>query len=523
MTGFAVMLASLLALNGARFNQPHGVAVDSDGNVFVADTGNHTIRRISPGRRVSTVAGRAGRPGSIDGKGREARFNMPRGVAVDSEGVIYVADTGNHVIRKISKTGDVTTFAGTAGQFGGADGQGPQARFYGPTALAVDEAGTLWVADSSNDTIREITPAGVVTTAAGRAREVGSQDGIGAVARFNYPCGIAVDHARVIFISDSANRLIRRMTPQGVVTTIAGVVGHWDDNATEGDLKTARFSSPIGIAVDSEGNICIADTTNYTVRRISQTGAVTILAGQPRGGSGGTDPPRSPWSFQSPVGVAVDGPGNFYVVDSEDATVVRVSPEGGVTLVAGIRRSQGDDDGPGSDQAEVLPKPPRLRFAGDTSPGGRFRLWQEDLDNGEHALFARDERTGLERKLLEFLIHVDTRWCCGARGIVVDDFGDGRRGKSFLLLLDESGGQVDLGEELVAHMAENDKESVLGNQRVQFLVHPDSQADDLFTLSVTGSGRLDPDGFVLVYSYCLGGEFTRMPQYCRRRIRDRAK
>jgi sugar lactone lactonase YvrE len=165
-----------------------------------------------------------------------------------------------------------------------------------------------------------------VTTVAGKAREAGSKDGVGAEARFSYPCGIAVDRAGVIFISDSANRLIRRMTASGVVTTIAGVVGRWDDNAAEGDLRSARFSSPIGIAVDSWGGVCIADAANFTVRRISPTGAVTILAGQPRAGSGSTDPPKSPWRFQSPLGVAVDGPGNFYVVDSEDATVVRVSP-----------------------------------------------------------------------------------------------------------------------------------------------------------------------------------------------------
>jgi sugar lactone lactonase YvrE len=514
----AVLLITLVALNGARFNRPQGVAVDSDGSVVVADTGNHTIRRIGPDRLVSTVAGKAGEPGSSDGKGGEARFNEPRGVAVDLQGVIYVADTGNHVIRKISKAGEVTTFAGTAGQFGSADGQGSEARFYGPAALAVDEARTVWIADSSNDTIRKITVDGVVTTVAGRAREVGSKNGVGAEARFSYPCGVAVDRAGVIFISDSANRLIRRMTPQGIVTTIAGVVGRWDDNAAEGDLRTARFSSPIGIAVDSSEAICVADAGNSTVRRISPTGAVTVLAGQPRAGSGGTDPPKSPWRFKSPLGVAADGLGNFYVVDSEEATVVRVSPKGGVTLVGGVRGSAGANDGPGSDEVEVLPKPPRWSFAGDTSPGGRFKLWQEDRDNGSHTLFAKDNSTGSERKLLDFLVYVDIRWFHGGRGIVVDDFGDGRRGGSWLILLDESTPPVDLGQDLIAHMAEEDREALLGNERVQFFVYPDLPADDRLSLSVTGSGHTDPDGFVIAYSYQLGGPFTRMPQYCRRRI-----
>jgi DNA-binding beta-propeller fold protein YncE len=515
----AVLLVTFLAHSEARFNRPNGIAVDSDGNLVVADTGNQTIRRIGPDRRVSTIAGRAGSAGSTDGRGEEARFNQPRGVAVDSKGVVYVADTGNHVIRKISATGDVTTLAGAAGQFGSADGEGREARFYGPAALAVDEAGTLWVADSSNDTIRKITPDGVVTTVAGRPREVGSQDGVGAEARFSYPCGIAVDRAGVIFISDSANRLIRRMTSEGVVTTIAGVAGRWDDHATDGDLRTARFSAPIGIAIDSLHNICIADAGNNTVREISPTFAVTILAGQPRAGSGGTDPPKSPWRFQSPVGVAADSQNAFCVVDSEGATVVRVSPKGGVTLLAGVRGSEGSEDGVGSSEEEILPKPLRMRFAGDTTPGGRFRLWQEDVEKGRHALLVRNERTGAERKLLEFPLHVDVRWFCGDRGIAVDDLGDGRRGRSLLIFLDESAATIDLGQELFGQMEEEDRQSVLDNERVQLIVHPDNQTEDRFIVTVTGAGRTDPGGFVLVYSYRLGGGFTRLPQYCRRRVR----
>ncbi len=519
----AVLLTTFLALSEARFNRPNGVAVDSNGNVLVADTGNHTIRRVAADRKVSTVAGRPRSAGSTDGNGGEARFNEPRGVAVDSKGVIYVADTGNHVIRKISPTGDVTTLAGTAGEFGSADGQGRGARFYGPAALAIDGSGTLWVADSSNYTIRKITSEGVVTTVAGKARESGSKDGAGAEARFNYPCGIAVDQAGVIFISDSANRLIRRMTSQGVVTTIAGVVGRWDDQATEGDLLTSRFSGPIGITVDSAHEICIADAGNSTVRRISPTGAVTILAGQPRGGSGGTDPPTSPWRFRSPVGVAADGLRNVHVVDSEENTVVRVSPKGGVTLLAGVRGSEGAEDGPGNNEAEILLKPPRLRFASDQSRGGRFRLWQEDLDKGGHALFVREESRGAERKLLEFPLHIDVWWFFSDRGIVVNDLGDGRRGRSLLIFLEGSGATVDVGQELLRHMDKEDQGAVLGNERVQFKVQPDFQTDDHFTVSVTGAGRTDPDGFVLAYSYRLGAGFVRLPEYCSRRVRQSPK
>jgi sugar lactone lactonase YvrE len=518
-----VLLTALVGLNSARFNRPNGIAVDPLGNVFVADTGNHTIRMISSDRTVSTVAGSPGTTGVADGKGGGARFSGPRGVAVDSAGVIYVADTGSHMIRRISKAGDVTTLAGAAGQFGSADGQGAQARFYGPTALALDRDGNLWVADSSNDTIRKITPSGLVSTVAGRAREAGSKDGIGAGARFSYPCGIAVDFAGMILISDSGNRLIRRMTPRGVVTTLSGVVGRWDDTATDGDLRSARFSAPVGIAVDVSGSICIADAGNGTIRRISPTGEVTILAGQPRAGSGGTDPPKSPWRFRNPLGLAADELGNTYVADSEDSTVLRVSREGGVTLLAGVRGSGGAEDGAGGHEPDVIPKRPRLRIAGDRSPDGRFVLWQEDLEERGHALFVRDEKSSTERKLLEFLLHVDFWWFCGFRGIVINDFGDGQRGRALLVFLETPQPPIDLGQELIQQMTEEDREAVLENERVQFQVYPDIQQDDQFTLMVRGAGRTDPDGFVIGYLHRLGGPFTRLSQYCVRRERGVAK
>lgn len=523
MSLVSVLLTVLVGLSTARFNQPNGIAIDSLRNVYVADTGNHTIRRISLDRTVSTVAGSPGASGIADGKGGGARFTGPRGVAVDSFGVVYVADTGNHAIRKISKAGDVTTLAGVAGQFGSADGQGAEARFYGPAALALDRTGNLWVADSSNDTIRKITPSGVVSTVAGRPREVGSKDGISAEARFSYPCGIAVDFAGMILISDSGNRLIRRMTPQGVVTTLSGVVGRWDDTAADGDLRSARFSAPVGIAVDVSGSICIADAGNGTVRRISPTGEVTILAGQPRAGGGGTDPPKSPWRFRNPLGLAADGLGNTYVADSEDSTVLCVSREGGVTLLAGVRGSGGAGDGAGAHEPEVTPKRPRLRIAGDRSPDGRFVLWQEDLEEGGHALFVRDERNGTERKLLEFLLHVDFWWFCSFRGIVINDFGDGQRGRSLLVFLDAAQPPIDIGQELVRQMAAEDREAVLRNEKVRFQVSPDIQQDDQFTLVVRGAGRTDPDGFVIVYFHRLGGPFTRLSQYCARRERGAAK
>ena len=206
----------------ARFASPSGVAVDSAGTVYVADGGNSTIRKITAGGVVTTLAGTAGALGSIDGTGAAARFSSPTGIAVDSAGTVYVADTGNSRIRKITAAGVVTTLAGSPGGSGSTDGTGAAARFYFPMGIAVDSAGTVYVADTGNSTIREITPAGVVTTLAGTAGATGSADGTGAAASFSSPSGVAVDSAGNLYVADRANSTIREIAPAGVVTTLAG-------------------------------------------------------------------------------------------------------------------------------------------------------------------------------------------------------------------------------------------------------------------------------------------------------------
>ncbi len=179
----------------ARFRAPIGVAADSAGNVYVADYSNHTIRKVTPGGVVTTLAGLAGSYGSDDGTGGAARFSLPEGVAVDSAGNVYVADTYNHTIRKVTPCGMVTTLAGSARSGGSDDGTGGSARFYYPRGVAVDSVGNLYVADFSNHTIRKVTAGGVVTTLAGLAGSSGSTDGTGSAARFYWPHGVVVDSA----------------------------------------------------------------------------------------------------------------------------------------------------------------------------------------------------------------------------------------------------------------------------------------------------------------------------------------
>ena len=329
----------------ARFSFPASVAVDSAGNVYVAESGNSTIRKITPSAVVSTLAGLAGSVGSADGTGSAARFFQPAGVAVDSAGTVYVADSGNYTIRTITPSGVVSTFAGLAGSRGSADGTGSDARFYLPQGVAVDSAGTVYVADTSNYTIRTITPSGAVSTLAGVAGSRGSADGTGTAARFNYPNGVAVNGAGIVYVADTPNNTVRKIDPSGVVSTLAGVAGSF--GSADGTGSAASFISPQGVAVDGAGNVYVADTGNYTIRKITPSGVVSTLAGL-AAHSGSADGTGSAARFFQPVGVAVDGLGTLYVADSGNYTIRKITPSGVVSTFAGLAGSSGSADGTGS-------------------------------------------------------------------------------------------------------------------------------------------------------------------------------
>jgi formylglycine-generating enzyme required for sulfatase activity len=304
--------------SAARFDGPAGVAVDSVGNVYVADYDNATIRKVTPGGVVTTLAGLAGSYGSADGTGSAARFDGPAGVAVDRAGNVYVADYDNATIRKVTPGGMVTTLAGLAGSYGSADGTGSAAQFGNPMGAAVDSADNVYVADMSNDTVRKVTPGGVVTTLAGLAGSWGSADGTGSAAQFKGPYGVAVDSAGNVYVADTYSSTIRKVTPGGVVTTPAGLAG--STGSADGTGSAARFNGPQGVAVDSAGNVYVADTDNNTIRKVTPGGVVTTLAGL-AGSSGSTDGTGSLARFGQPFGVAVDSVGNVYVADSGNHTI----------------------------------------------------------------------------------------------------------------------------------------------------------------------------------------------------------
>ncbi len=304
--------------SAAQFYYPSGVAVDSSANVYVSDRFNNTIRKITPDGVVTTLAGQPGIEGSADGTNSGAQFFSPSGVAVDSAGNVYVADQGNCAIRVVSPAGVVTTLAG--GSQGSSDGTGSAAQFYNPFGVAVDRAGNVYVADTLNDTIRKVTSAGVVTTFAGKAGYSGSANGASNVARFSYPFGIAIDSAGNLYVADAYNDMIRKVTPGGTVSTLAGKAGY--SGSIDGTGTAAEFENPIGVAVDSKGYVYVGDFYNNTIRRVSSNGVVTTLAGLAgNGGFGSADGTGSAARFDSPEGVAVDSQGNLYVGDVYNDTI----------------------------------------------------------------------------------------------------------------------------------------------------------------------------------------------------------
>jgi sugar lactone lactonase YvrE len=334
--------------SAARFYDPYGVAVDSSGYVYVADTHNQTIRRITPAGVVSALAGLAGTYGSADGAGSAARFLYPQGVAVDNAGNVYVGEYGNGTIRKITPAGVVNTLAGSAGVGGcaSADGVGSAARFCLPWGVAVDSAGNVYVADYDNQTIRKITPAGVVSTLAGLPGNGGSADGAGSAARFFYPQGVAVDSAGYVYVADTDNQTIRKITPAGVVSTLAGLAG--TSGGADGTGSAARFSYPSGVAVDTAGYLYVADYFNHTIRKITPAGVVSTLAGL-AGSPGSNDGTGSAARFNFPESVAVDSAGNVYVADRNNESIRKITPAGVVSTLAGFAGGgYGSADGTGN-------------------------------------------------------------------------------------------------------------------------------------------------------------------------------
>ena len=330
--------------SAARFNGPNDIAIDAAGQLLVSDGNNNTIRKITRSGVVTTLAGTAGVAGSADGPGASATFNSPCGLALDRAGTLYVADSNNNTIRKITPAGRVSTFAGTAGLTGSADGPGASARFNNLNGLAMAASGNLVAADSGNNTIRQITRMGVVSTLAGTAGPSGDRDGTGAAARFDFPMGLAVDPLGNLYVAEEMGQVIRKITPSRVVTTLAGTGGV--PGYADGPSASARFNGPASLAVDRAGNIYVAEAWNNTIRKISPAGEVSTVAGS--GPTSSVDGTRTSARFNMPKGLVVDGAGNLVVADCHGQTIRKVTPAGDVTTLAGAAGVEGSADGPGT-------------------------------------------------------------------------------------------------------------------------------------------------------------------------------
>jgi uncharacterized protein (TIGR03437 family) len=310
----------------ASLYNAQGVAVDAAGNIYVADTFNSRIRKVSPAGIITTVAG-GGRGGLGDGgPATAASLDNPNGVAVDAAGNLYVADTHNSRIRKVSPAGTITTVAGNGTYgFSGDGGPATGASLHEPYGVAVDAAGNIYVADTRNSRIRKVSPAGVITTVAGNGTYGFSGDGGPATgASLVYPYGVAVDAAGNIYVADSDNRRIRKVSPTGIITTVAGS-GTYGSSGDGGPATGASLNQPCGVAVDAAGNIYVADTYNSRIRKVSPAGIITAVAGNGIDGFSGDGGPATGASLCYPFAVAVDAAGNIYVADTSNDRIREVT------------------------------------------------------------------------------------------------------------------------------------------------------------------------------------------------------
>lgn len=315
----------------AKFNHPFGMAIDAGGNLYIADAGNNVIRKMDTSGMVTTLAGIGSKRGSADGTDSLATFNNPFGLTADASGNVYVADAGNNKIRLITAaTGMVSTFSGT-GLIGSSD-VADSVSFSSPMGVTVDSSGNVYVADYESNIIRKITSAGVATTLAGSGA-AGADDGLDTAATFNLPEAVAVDAAGNVYVADNGNNLIRKVSPAGQVSTLAGSGQRGSANGTG---NAASFNSPFGIALDAAGNIYVADSGNNLIRKITPGGTVSTIAGS--GARGASDAAGTSASFNTPAGLAIDKSGNIYVADEDNNLIRKISAAGVVTTLAKVHK-----------------------------------------------------------------------------------------------------------------------------------------------------------------------------------------
>ncbi len=328
----------------AQFNTPQGVAVDSSGNFYVADSANNVVRKVTPGGVVSNFAGNGTSGfGGDNGAATGAQLNSPHTVAVDSSGNVYIADTGNARIRKVSG-GVIATIAGsgTVG-FSGDGGSGTSAQLNSPTAVAVDSAGNVYIADFGNNAVRKLSSGGTISTVAGNSRQGYSGDGgAGTQAQLNGPQGVAVDSAGNVYIADTLNNRVRKLTG-GNIQTVAGI-GIPGNAGDGGPAASAQLAAPTGIAVDSSGSIYVSNGSS-NVRKIYPSGPISTIAGANALGYSGDGGLALNATFNGALGLAVDSAGNVYVADSGNNAIRQLQPLATGTGISAVVNGAGNQTG----------------------------------------------------------------------------------------------------------------------------------------------------------------------------------
>lgn len=337
----------------AQLQYPFSVAADQQGNIYIADRGNNCIRKVNAAGFISTFAGTgiAGYGGD-GGPAAQAQLNDPTGVAVDNNGLIYIADRGNNRIRKVDAVGSISTVAGTGSAgYSGDNGPAIAAALNGPRGLATDAQGNLYIADQGNQRLRKVDAGGIITSIAGNGTMGYSGDNGTAVAAQLYnPGGVCVDAQGNIYIADVDNERIRKVDNNGIISTIAGTgtAGYGGDN---GPAVSAQLDEPLSMAMDTWGNLCIADGWNHRVRMIKPSGIIITVAGDGNAGYSGDSGSPLLARLNHPYGIAINSSGNLYIADYDNNVIRKVSNPTGIVNV-----------NPGTAILEIYPNPNNGNF-----------------------------------------------------------------------------------------------------------------------------------------------------------------
>ncbi|MEV6424770.1 RICIN domain-containing protein [Streptomyces sp. NPDC051662] len=301
----------------AQLNRPYEIAVDSTGTLYFSDRDNHRVRKITTDGKISTIAGTgvAGHGGD-NGPAASAQLNKPRGIAMDGSGAVYIADSANHRVRKVTADGKISTIAGTGIRgFGGDGGPATAARLDWPFAMTVDSTGVLYVSDSSNHRVRKIAADGKISTVAGTGTAgFGGDGGAATAAQLNKPMGLTLDSTGVLYIADTYNHRVRKVAADGKISTVAGT-GTAGSDGDGGPAASAQLNKPMGLVLDSTGALYIADTANHRVRKVAADGKISTVAGTGAAGSDGDGGPAASAQLNNLIGLAVDCVDTLYIGD----------------------------------------------------------------------------------------------------------------------------------------------------------------------------------------------------------------